>query len=181
MSVIFDIAVLLQDCKSEIMQETTTHIVNLDTIKITRELFKHIFYPYGEQFGIDKSAICNNRQILPYISFTDRTVNGRKFYLLESLLCHMEYDLNVSRNCFTTESKVELTNEIMRIGGLCDINCCSVLSTITWANILALIANYKNNCNMEDIVPILAVSIIFKTPTVGVENTIIKFNYEITN
>lgn len=191
-----DVAVLCQEYTT-IEKMCHDHIINLDEIEITKELFQNIFYPYHENFGINKNTVCNNCSYAEYISFLPeyRTVNGKKFYLLEEIISNIENDLNISRNCFTVESLVELTNEIISINSFCDINCCSVLSSLTWCNILEIIKNYSiindnSYCrpgpNSEQqsvipVVPICVISIIFKTPTPGVKNTIVRFNYRITD
>ena len=179
------------------------NIINLDEIPISKEVFQSIFYPYHDNFGLNKDFVSNNIHILSYISFIPefRSVHSKKFYLLEEIISNIERDLNISRNCFTKESLVELTTEILSIKSLCDINCCSVLASLSWQNILEIIQNYQliNSCqcahlNNEaenycticktsklEIIPICVVNIIFKTPTPGVKNTIIRFNYRITN
>jgi len=200
--VVIDVAVL---CQEYTTIETMCHdnIINLDEILITKEVFQSIFYPYHENFGLNKDFVNNNMDISSHISFIPefRSVNTKKFYLLEEIISNIERDLNISRNCFTKESLVELTNEIISIKSLCDINCCSVLASLSWQNILEIIKNYQliNYCQCEkgaesdenyckickttksEIIPICVVNIIFKTPTPGVKNTIIRFNYRITN
>ena len=200
--VVIDVAVL---CQEYTTIETMCHdnIINLDEILITKEIFQSIFYPYHDNFGFNKDFVSSNPKISSHISFIPefRSVNSKKFYLLEEIISNIERDLNISRNCFTKESLVELTNEIISIKSLCDINCCSVLASLSWKNILEIIKNYKliNNCQCEkgpesdenycqicktsksEIIPICVVNIIFKTPTPGVKNTIIRFNYRITN
>ena len=196
--VIIDVAVL---CQEYTAVETMCHdnIINLDEILITKEVFQSIFYPYHENFGLNKDFVSNNTHILPHISFVPefRSVNSKKFYLLEEIIANIERDLNISRNCFTKESLVELTNEIISIKSLCDINCCSVLASLSWNNILEIIKNYQlinycqcggneNYCSVcktskPKIIPVCVVNIVFKTPTPGVKNTIIRFNYQITN
>jgi hypothetical protein len=182
-----DVAVLCQEY-TKIEKMCDDHIINLDEIEITKELFQYIFYPYCENFGINKNTICNNPAYIPYISFMPeyRTVNCKKFYLLEAIIANIESDLNVSRNCFTIESLVELTNEIVSINSFCDLNCCSVLSSLTWTNILEIVKNYNIiNCDCtsitEPVIPICVISVVFKTPTCGVKNTIVRFNYRITD
>jgi hypothetical protein len=200
--VVIDVAVL---CQEYTTIETMCHdnIINLDEIPISKEVFQSIFYPYHDNFGLNKDFVSNNIHILSYISFIPefRSVHSKKFYLLEEIISNIERDLNISRNCFTKESLVELTTEILSIKSLCDINCCSVLASLSWQNILEIIQNYQliNSCqcahlNNEaenycticktsklEIIPICVVNIIFKTPTPGVKNTIIRFNYRITN
>jgi hypothetical protein len=182
-TIVIDVAVLCQEY-TNVETMCNDHIVNLDEIPISKELFQSIFYPYGENFGLNKDYVCNNKEIFPYISFLPefRSVNNKRFYLLEELISNIESDLNVSRNCFTKESLVELTNEIFDIKSLCNINCCSVLSSLTWLNINEIVNNYKlvhNSCS-ENIIIILVVNIIFKTPTPGVKNTLIRLQYRIT-
>ena len=160
------------------------HIINLDEIEVTQEIFQAIFYPFGENFGINKNNITNNQLLMSFISFLPeyRSIDGKKFYLLEKIISNLESDLNVSRTCFTVESLVELSNEITNLHSFCDLNYCSVLSSLTWPNILEIIKNYTIsdlNDPSNPIIPICVVSIIFKTPTVGVKNTIVRFNYRI--
>jgi len=206
-----DVAVLCQEYTT-IEKMCHDHIINLDEIEITKELFQCIFYPYYENFGINKNTVCNNCSYQQYISFLPeyRSVNGKKFYLLEQIISNIESDLNISRNCFTVESLVELTNEIISINSFCDLNCCSVLSSLTWCNILEIIKNYNilnencgcssdasssgstsssgssgstsssyNSMGQQPVIPICVISVIFKTPTPGVKNTIVRFNYRI--
>ena len=207
--VTIDVAVLCQEYTT-IEKMCNDHIINLDEIEITKDLFQCIFYPYYENFGINKNTICNNCFYQQYISFLPeyRSVNGKKFYLLEEIISNIESDLNISRNCFTVESLVELTNEIISINSFCDLNCCSVLSSLTWCNILEIIKNYSiinDNCGCapdsnsssssnstsssssssssmkQPVIPICVISVVFKTPTPGVKNTIVRFNYRITD
>jgi len=180
---IIDVAVLCEEI-TEIRQTGNDHITNLDDIYITKEIFKNIFYPYSENFGIDKNYINTNSELKKFISFLPeyRTVNDKNFYLLEQILTNLETDLNVPRNCFTVESRVELTNQITGINNLCDINPSGTLSSLTWSNILEIVNNYKLLNNKIDAKTLIfAISVIFKTPTNGVENTIIRFNYKIVN
>lgn len=185
-----DIAVLCQEYNN-IETICNEHIINLDEIDITKEEFQTIFYPYCDNFGINKNTVCGNPDYFPYISFLPefRSIGRKRFYLLEEIISNIENDLNVSRNCFTKDSLVELTNEIISIKSLCDINCCSVLSSLTWENIIEIINNYRliKFCDCEDdknenvAIPICVINVIFKTPTCGVKNTIVRFNYRITN
>jgi hypothetical protein len=176
-----DVAVLCQEYTT-IEKMCSDHIINLDEIAVTKEIFQTIFYPYHENFGINKNNVINNKTLTPYISFLpeNRTVDGKNFYLLEKIISNIENDLNVSRNCFTIESLVELSNEITNLHSLSDLNYCSVLSSLTWPNIVEIIKNYKLSDNSSTpLIPICVISIVFKTPTVGVKNTIVRFNYRI--
>jgi hypothetical protein len=202
--VLIDVAVLCQEY-THVETMCNDNIINLDEIPISKECFQQIFYPYCENFGINKEFVCCNEDLYPFISFLPeyRSVCNNKFYLLEALITNIERNLNIPRNCFTKESLVELTNEVISIKSLCDINCCSVLASLTWCNIIEIINNYKlikicnckchvdkectikcgcnDSCNFCDVIPILIINIIFKTPTEGVNNTIVRFNYRITD
>jgi hypothetical protein len=202
--ILIDVAVLCQEYTT-VETMCDDNIINLDEISISTECFQQIFYPYCENFGINKEYVCCNEDLYKYISFLPeyRNVCGKKFYLLEAIISNIEKDLNISRNCFTKESLVELTNEMICIKSLCDINCCSVLASLTWCNIIDIINNYKlikicnckchvekdckincgcdHTCSFCEVIPILVINIIFKTPTDGVRNTIVRFNYRITN
>ena len=202
--VLIDVAVLCQEY-ANVETMCDDNIINLDEIPISQASFQQIFYPYCENFGINKEHVCCNDELSTYVSFLPefRYVCHSKFYLLEAIIANIEKDLNISRNCFTKESLVELTNEMISIKSLCDINCCSVFASLTWSNIIEIINNYKlikickcvchvdktcklkcncdNSCNYCDVIPILVINIIFKTPTEGVRNTIVRFNYRITD
>jgi hypothetical protein len=179
-----DVAVLCQEYTQVDYNCNNANIVNLDPIDITEETFRHIFYPYGENFGMDKN-VKNSKNIDHYITFLapHRTLrNGKKFFLLDEIITNIETDLNISRNAFTTTSLIDLTNDLSKIKSLLDINCCSVLSSLTWQNVLEVIENYKLvNYSDESIIPVCVVNIVFKTPTTDVKNTTIRFNYKITN
>jgi hypothetical protein len=96
-------------------------------------------------------------------------------------LNNIENDLNVSRNCFTTESIIELTNELIKINSLCDINYCSVLASLPWSNIKKIIDNdtLSSDYKKKDKVICFVISVIFKTPTPGVKPNIFRFPYVI--
>lgn len=175
-----DIAVLCQEI-TDVKLMCDNHISNLDEIPIPIQIFQSIFYPYKDNFGLNKDFLNNNKQLLPYISFSSkyRTKDEKKFYLLEEIISNIETDLSVSRNCFTKESLVELTNEMTNIRTLLDIKCCSLLSALTWSNVQEIIENY-NEINCNEVIPVLIVNVIFKTPTEGVKDTIIRFQYKLT-
>jgi len=179
---IIDVAVLCQEYTQVDITCNNANIVNLDEIKITEDLFKKLFYPYGENFGIDKNTV-NNQTITPYISFLapDRKIGGKNFFLLEEIIKNIESDLNISRNAFTTTSLIDLTNEISNLKSLLDINWCSVLSSLPWSIITHLIEeNHLANPHQKNTINVLfVVSVVFKTPTEGVRNTIIRFPYRI--
>jgi len=176
--VYIDVAVVCQ-AYNEINIMCNDHIIILDEIDVTIETFQTIFYPYKDIFGLNKDFFLNNPEMIQLISFLPeyRSVNKVPFNLLEEIIGNIETDLGVLRNCFTKDSLVELTNEIISIKSLLDIKCCSVLSSLSWNNVLDIINNYS--LNSSNVIPVLIVNIVFKTPTQGVKDTIIRFQYKI--
>ncbi len=178
--VYIDVAVVTEDhVKIELM--CNDHVVNLDEIDTRLEIFQTMFYPYKDNFGINKDLFLNNPNLIPFISFSPqfRSINNKKFDLLEEIIGNIETDLCVSRNCFTKETLVELTNEITNIKSLLDIKCCSLLSSLTWSNILDIIKNYK--LTKYAVIPILIINIVFKSETHQAKDTIVRFQYKISN
>jgi hypothetical protein len=175
-----DVAVVT-DKYSKIELMCQDHVSNLDEIDIEIEVFQKMFYPYKDNFGINKDFFLNNQNLIRFISFSPqfRSINNKKFDLLEEIIGNIETDLCVSRNCFTKETLVELTNEITNIKSLLDIKCCSLLSSLTWSNILDIIDNYK--LTHQDVIPVLIINIVFKSDTNGAKDTIIRFQYKISN
>jgi len=182
-NIVMDVAVLCQEYSNIDVTCNNNHVINLDEIEISAEKFKHIFYPYGENFGIDCNK-CNTVHDFFYITFLTpyRKINGEPFSLLEQIIKHIEEDLNVSRNCFTTCSLIELSNDLSRIKTLCDINCCSLLCSLTWSNIMSMLKDYHLADNTVTYVrPLFVVNVVFKTPNPNVKPTTVKFNYRISH
>jgi len=180
--VLIDVAVLSQEYSPIEITCNNNHIVNLDEIEMNEESFRSIFYPYGDNFGLDCKK-CTTKEFF-YITFLApyRKVDGKSFYLLEEIIKNTEEDLNVSRNCFTTCSLIELTNDISKIKTLCDIDCCSLLCSLTWSNIMNLLKDYSlANNHPVNIRPIFVVNVVFKSPNPNVKPTVVKFNYRITS
>lgn len=176
---LIDIAVLCQQYSAIDITCDNNNVTILDDIEINKNDFMKLFYPHGENFGINKT-IAENPNYNHYLSFQSihRTVKGNKFFLLEQIFKNIESDLNISRNCFTTSSRIELSNEFSSIKSLCDMNCCSVVSSLPWSNVEDIIHNYSINENKK-INPIFVVSICFKTPTPNVKDNVIQFHYKI--
>ena len=178
-----DFAVLSQTYKSIKLDVCLNHVIELDPINIGLNDFLTIFYPFGDSFGINLQKMNVNSYLLNYISFLPlyRTFKGKNFSLLENIILNIEADLNVSRNCFTTSSLIDLSKELSEIQTLCDINCCSVLSSLTWSNVVNIIKNEQltrvNNAPLDNIA--LVLSVIFVTPHDDILETIVKFTYVI--
>ena len=167
-TIYLDIAFLCQEYTNIEILPTNNHIIELDEIRIDERVFKQIFYPYGENFGLDNN-ICSKRQLLNYITFLPpfRTINGGKpFSLLDQIINNIEEDLNVTRNCFTTDSLIELTKELSSIKYLSDLNCCSLVSSLSWSNIMNIIRNdYINRDSSNRLTQtLLAVSVAAPVP-----------------
>lgn len=173
-----DIAVLCQEYSKVDFSCDSSIITVLDEINISKRDFLTIFYPRAGNFGIDKTVV-NNSKYAQFISFEPkhRTVKSRPFYLLEQVFTNIETSLCLTRNCFTTSSKIELSNEFATLKTLCDLNCCSVVSSLPWDTVEEILNNYK--MNNTDFKTVFVISIAFKTPTQGVKDTVIQFNYNI--
>jgi hypothetical protein len=172
-----DVAVLCQQFSDIEISCDNSNITILDEIEISKENFLNIFYPHGENFGINKT-IADDTKNNHFISFEHRTVKGKHFFLLEQILSNIESDLNTPRHCFTTSSLVEITTEFSNLKSLCDLNCCSVVASLPWSNIELILKNYKIH-NNSNIIPIFVITIGFKTPTPNVKDTVIKIHYKI--
>ena len=175
---IIDIAVLCQEFAPIDMTCDNYHIVNLDKIEISEEIFKKIFYPHGETFGLNRT-ISTNVDLMSYVSFIypHRTINEKPFSLLEEIYRNLEEDLCVTRNCFSTSTTIELSKQLTSIHSLFDINECSVLNSLQWSNIMNIFRETNYNYNIKN--PLFVISIVFKTPTSSVKPTIVKFQYSI--
>jgi hypothetical protein len=179
-NLILDVAVLCQEYSPVEITCNNSHIVNLDEISISEETFRNIFYPYGENFGIDSKKSCISEFF--YLTFLApyRKVNGKPFSLLEEVIKNTEEDLNVSRNCFTTCSLIDLSNDLSKIKTLCDINCSSLVCSLTWSNIISMLRDYSLvNKHPVNIRPLFVVNVIFKSPNPCVKPTVVKFNYRV--
>jgi len=177
---IIDVAVLCKDYTTIGISCDNNNIITLDEIEIKKSDFCKLFYATGEKFGIPKE-LAENTRLIPFISFeaAHRTVKGKPFFLLEAIMTNLEHDLNISRNCFTTSSRIAIANEFSNIHTLCDINSCSVIASLTWSNIEDILHNYELSSN-KTIAPIFCVSVTFNTPTEGVRDSVCKFYYKIT-
>jgi hypothetical protein len=160
-------------------------IIDLDDIYISKNVFKKIYYPQGETFGIDKK-IATREDMISYISFIQRTVKGSKFNLLEYILRALESILNISRQCFTSDTMIELNNELGTLKSLCDIPCCSVIASLPWSTLEDTMNTHQQLLNddkkddkkndKEEIIFHCRVSIYFKSPSIN-DPIIVRFNY----
>jgi len=171
-----DVAILRQE-HTAIVLYSQNHIVELDQINLTAETFKYIFYHCSDTFGINKH-ICNNHNFVQYITFEHpyRTINGVNFDLLSTIITNIENDLGTHRNYFTMDSLIDLTREMTNIKTLCHINCCSVITALTWTNIVDLLKNDVININTYIY---LVISVMFKSANPDITPTIIRFNYNV--
>ena len=178
-TLLLDVAVLSQEYSPIELVGGDNHITELDEILITPELFKAIFFPYGDNFSINNVT---NTEYYKYITFLPpwRSINlGKPFSLLELVINNIETDLGVTRNCFETYTLIELSKELSNIKSLCDIKFCSNLCTLTWSNILNIIqTEYINRSALDPLKQsVLVINIIFKTSNPHILPTIVKFKF----
>jgi hypothetical protein len=121
-------------------------------------------------------------ELYKYITFQTpwRTVNSRGFSLLDTILHHLEDDFSVTRNCFTSDSLLELSKELTNIKSLCDIPLCNMTS-LSWENIKDRIREKYINSHEENKFEIveLIITIVFKIPLERSLPTHIKFIYKL--
>jgi hypothetical protein len=180
--VVIDVAVLCKEYSPLEIVSNDNHIVHLDEIDISESHFRQIFYPYGDFFGI-KPNKSNATEFWEFITFHSpwRTVNGRQFSLLDEIIRSAEQDLNVSRNCFTTCSIIELTNEISNIKTLYDIDSKAVLTSLTWTTIISLLRDNTLTKITDDSIirPLLIINMVFKNSNPHVKPTMVKFPFRL--
>ena len=176
-----DIAVLCQEYSSINLTCNDANIVELNEISIEESLFKKLFYGYdGESFGIDQQAY-KSSSLFPYISFLPeyRSTIDSSFSLVETIYSNIEQCLNISRTTIDTSSQIQLNKEISSIKSLCQLNTCSLISSLRWSDIKNIIYNDTSYNSSSPL--ILCITTIFKSPTEGVTDVVIKFYYSVTN
>jgi len=186
---LLDIAVISQEFSPIQATSTDNHIIELDEIEIDKESFTQLFYPNGGNFGIDITKLheikINKPKIIEYISFSPcfRSINnGEPFSLLEQIILNIESDLNITRNCFEKTTLIELSKELSNIKTLANINCCNVLCSLNWSNIITILKNeYLDRRSTNPLnQALLVISVIFKTSNLDILPTLVKFKYRIT-
>ena len=160
------------------------HIIELDNISISKELFKAIFFYHdNENFSIVPKVPNNDEIIQNIISFEYpyRTYdNGVPFNLLHVMFGFMEEDLNVKRDCLDTCCKMELEKQLSLFKSLCDLDICNVLCSLKWSEIIQILNSKgaKSKDNKGNNIPhLLKINIVFKNPNTNIKDIIIKFNY----
>ena len=161
------IAYLTTEC-TPIQLEHTQHVIQLDSIQITYQVFKQLFY------STDAFNISNNPQYLSFISFKQQTVNQTPFSLHETILANASDDLHLPQACFTVDSVVELTQELVALKSLGEMNT-KITSSLSW-QILQDIINQQGSGDI-----LVTIGVVFKTPTKDVKPTLVNFNYIITD
>jgi len=179
-------AILSQDYSSIDIQKETLNVINLDKIPISFKDFSCIFYPTCGVFGLDDKVKDINKKptsyFFKYITFLPpyRKLAGKNFFLLNSIILNIENDLGISRNCFTTESLIELEKEMAQIKTLYDINQCDCKTTLNWNDIICIIDNL-NKTNICENTPYkyveLILSVVFITPNESILKTVVNFSY----
>jgi len=183
---IIDVAAL-GHAMSPIELKEEAHVVELDDIPISSLTFRRIFYALdGEVFNLNGNLCISDdkNEFKKLISFSpqDRSVNNIRFNLLNTIFGHLEEDLEVPRECFDLTCRMELERELACIDSICDINSCSVLTSLSWYEVQKLLLSQGASRSGKDpdgnpIYHVLKISIIFKNPNREVKDTIIKFRY----
>ena len=160
------------------------HIIELDNIPVSKELFKAIFFYHdNENFAIVPNVPNNDEIIQNIISFESpyRTYDkGIPFNLLHVMFGFMEEDLNVKRDCFDTCSKMELEKQLSLFKTICDLDICNVLCSLKWSEIIQILTSKgakSKDKNGNNIPHLLKINIVFKNPNTNIKDIIVKFNY----
>jgi len=172
-----NVAVLSQEF-TQLIKDDNSHIIYLDEINISLTSFLQIFFPFGNNFAINKSILnnSNNNIYFPLISLQSqhRKIDKLPFYLFETILTNIETDLKMSRECFTEDSLIKFRSEFESIQSILDLNTCTLASSLTWTMIQKIIDDYPYDDQI-----VLVINIVFKTPTEGVKDNILKIQYAI--
>ena len=184
-SKIIDIAIVGQFLTS-IEKIDSYHVIELDNISVSKDLFKAIFFYYdSENFAIVPNIPNNEEAIQNVVSFESkyRTYNnGVPFNLMHVIFGFMEEDLNIKRDCFDTCCKMELEKQLSLFKNLCNLEICNVLCSLKWSEIIEILKSKgakSKDLNGNDIPHLLKLNIIFKNPNTNIKDIIIKFNYVI--
>lgn len=184
-SKIIDIAIVGQFLTS-IEKIDSYHVIELDNISVSKDLFKAIFFYYdSENFAIVPNIPNNEEAIQNIVSFESkyRTYNnGVPFNLMHVIFGFMEEDLNIKRDCFDTCCKMELEKQLSLFKNLCNLEICNVLCSLKWSEIIEILKSKgakSKDLNGNDIPHLLKLNIIFKNPNTNIKDIIIKFNYVI--
>ena len=174
-----DFAILCQAYTPIQTQQPGAKTIVLDTIQITEEEFKILFYS-EERFGLKRNNTANTNYISLESPF--RSINGDVFNLLENIYVNAEECLGVRREAFTLESTMALNKEFSHIHTLYDLSALSVINSLTWSELINSIKNkLQTSFTAQDIRVFtrLGLNVIFKTPTTSVLPLTIKLVYEL--
>jgi hypothetical protein len=153
------IAYLTTEC-SPVVVEKAQHVVSLDVKTITMAVFRLLFYP-SDSFSITAQA-----SLGPLISFKQQTIESQPFSLSQTILANASTDLHLPQSCFTPDSVMELTHELLGLNTLYDLRT-KVVTALSWSNVQEMFENT------------ITIGVLFKVPTIGVQPTLIEFNYRI--
>ena len=154
------IAYLNTECSSPIVVEKSQHVVSLDVKTISMGVFRLLFYP-SDSFSITAQA-----SLGPLISFKQQTIESQPFSLSQTILANASTDLHLPQSCFTPDSVMELTHELLGLNTLYDLRT-KVVTALSWSNVQELFENT------------ITIGVLFKVPTCGVQPTLVEFNYRI--
>jgi hypothetical protein len=182
---IIDVALLSTEL-SQINIIDDVNVVLLDPVgPISSQLFREIFYNNRNIFQLQRGVPPINT-IIEYVGLTHpyRTINGKPFYLVDTIYDNIEKDLNVSRWMFTPCSNIALNTELINLETFYDLNNLIPTCALTWDTLLKLVkSESESECigiqNPSEIIIKLAISIMFTIPTKGVSPIMVKHFFEV--
>jgi hypothetical protein len=190
--IVLDIAILeYQQGVPITVSATNNHIVDLDVINFNNnnaclgedegtpipwKVFKNIFFQ-NDIFEINDKYNTDSHK---YISFLKsfRKVKGEPFSLLKTILQLASVDLNVSTNCFTKSSLIDLSKEISNIKTISDLKC-HVDTSLSWSEIINLLQNNYFKVGGGGSIVILVISVVFKSANTDILPVVVKFYYNV--
>jgi hypothetical protein len=171
---IVDIAVLAEDVKSSPV-EFDGHIVDLDAIDMSENVFRDLFYASNnnELFLLN----CANENSKTNITFNDQKMSDSSFNLLDQVLTSYSTDLGVMRECFEPCSLIEIQKQITGIKSLCDI--CEVKCSLKWSEVESSLVSLGGDISKGK-KHRLRVNALFTNANPQVQSIMVRFNYNVT-
>lgn len=187
------------------INDVSAHLVILDPIDISSDVFHSIFYDSSGSFAVNP-RYKHVEAVAPLVAINHpyRTVDdGENFCLLDVIFDFIEYDLNVCRTAFTPCTNIALNKQLLGLKTFYDLGIIKLQCSLDWNSIIESINCELHNHHHDDHYPCLnsshfpagytvthtgnhqdrnitidlVISIAFTSPTVGVLPTIIKLIY----
>ena len=162
--------------------DVSAHYVILDPIDISSNIFHSIFYDLSGNFALNPN-FKNIDDVFNFVGINTpyrTTCGGDPFCLLDVIYDFIEDDLNVCRSAFTPCTNIALTKQLMFLKTFYDLGVYTLECSLNWKQIIDAVNCEMNNNTDTTITADLIISIVFRTPTVGVQPIVVKVVYRVT-